>query len=68
MSELENVDAARLKEATTPHSAELTELRTALAANDKARMALEAEGVSADQVVWIAGGGEGEMTLYVADL
>jgi hypothetical protein len=67
LSTMENADAARLQSAIETHEQGLADLRAAVSATEGAKAALESEGVSTNQVVWIASEAEGEMTLYVSD-
>lgn len=67
LSTLENADGSLMAGATEPRSEDLTGMRTQLSANAGATAALQADGLTADQVVWIENGADGAVTLYVSD-
>ena len=65
IGELEGADMTALETATTEREAEITELQAALEANTAVSAALEAEDVSADEVVAAQMGAGGELVIYV---
>jgi hypothetical protein len=68
ISSLANADATRLQEAIGPHQADIASLSTKIEANTTAKAALDAQGLSAANVVWVETGADGAVTLYVNDL
>ncbi len=65
IGELEGADMTALETATTEREAEITELQAALEANTAVSAALEAEDVSANEVVAAQMGAGGELVIYV---
>lgn len=65
IGELEGADMTALETATTESEAEITELQAALEANTAVSAALEAEDVSANEVVAAQMGAGGELVIYV---
>jgi hypothetical protein len=65
IGELEGADMTALETATTEREAEITELQAALEANTAVSAALEAEDVSANDVVAAQMGAGGELVIYV---
>ena len=65
IGELEGADMTALETATTESEAEITELQAALEANTAVSAALEAENVSANEVVAAQMGAGGELVIYV---
>jgi hypothetical protein len=68
LSSMANADATKLKDATTPHEADIASIGAKLDANASAKAALDAAGVTSANVVWIETGADGAVTLYVNDL
>ena len=68
LSSLQDADSAQLQTALQPHEADIASLISKIGANEKAKAALSAEGLSADNVVWVDSDASGAVTLYVNDL
>lgn len=68
LSAMADADPARLKATIDQHQADIAGLHAGLSANGQAAAALDAAGVSADQVVWIETAADGKVKLYVNDL
>ncbi len=68
LSTMPNADATALDGALSQRQADITSLHTGISANAQASAALEAAGVTADQVVWIDTEANGAVKLYVNDL
>ena len=68
LSTLKEADATKLQDAIRPHEKDVADLRNKVWANAKAKTALEAEQMTANDIVWIDSGASGEVTIYVNDL
>ncbi len=68
ISTLKDADATKLKSAITPHQQDIASLTSRISGNAAAKAALDAQGLSPDNVVWIESGANGAMTLYVDDM
>jgi hypothetical protein len=68
LSSLEDADATRLKDAIDAHKQDIADLGDKVWANAKAKAALEAQSMTAEDVVWIDSAADGIVTIYVNDL
>lgn len=68
LSTLENADATRLQGIIDQHQTDIGTLHSSVAANTGAMSALEAAGVTSDQIVWIETDAGGVARIYVNDL
>jgi hypothetical protein len=68
LSTLPNADAAKLPGVIDPLAQDIEGLRAQVAANAGAKAALDAQGVTADQVVWSETAADGSVILYINDL
>ncbi len=67
LSTAAGADAGRMNTALDARSADLTAFRAQIGSSADAVAALEAEGLTADSVVWIDAGADGRTNIYVSD-
>lgn len=68
LSTLKEADQAKLQDVLRPLEKDVADLGGKVWANAKAKAALEAEQMTADDVVWIDRAADGIVTIYVDDL
>jgi hypothetical protein len=68
LSSMANADATKLQEALGAHQQDIASLTGWVNTNAQAKAALEAEGLSPDDVVWAGSNSGGGVVLYVNDL